>query len=118
MTHALSYNPDMTSRAPELLPPTAVVAAALAALCALLACSRSADLPRDANLETCITVSARCAYVDRAFSSDPGLFAEEIRAVNLPASWKALSDSLIATHGTDARFWYQVYSRIVQESRK
>lgn len=88
------------------------------AVCACVACSTTTDLPDDPNLETYIRVSARCAYVDRAFSNDPDLFGEEIKGVDLPSSWKALSDSLIAAHGTDARFWYQVYSRIMEISRR
>jgi len=90
----------------------------LAAGCVALACSRTPRLPDDPNLETYIEVSARCAYVDRAFSNDPELFAEEIRRVGLPGAWKALSDSLVAAHGADARFWYQVYSRILEKSRR
>jgi hypothetical protein len=92
--------------------------ALLAAVCASVACAKTAELPRDPNLETYIKVSARCAYVDRAFSDDPVLFAEEVKEIHLPVSWRALSDSLVTAHGTDAHFWYQVYARIMQESRK
>ena len=114
MRGALSYNQAMANRVVGRWRSAAVLGAA----CACVTCSNTADLPHDPNLETYVKVAARCAYVDRAFSDDPGLFAEEIRAIDLPASWRALSDSLIAAHGTDARFWYQVYSRIMQESRK
>jgi hypothetical protein len=111
---ALSYNQAMANPVVRRWRSAALLAAA----CACVACSRTSDLPRDPNLETYIKVSARCTYADRAFSNDPESFAEEIRGIGLPTSWKALSDSLITAHGTDARFWYQVYSRIIQDSRK
>jgi hypothetical protein len=81
-------------------------------------CSRPQKLPRDANLELYVTMSARCAYVDRAFSNDPELFREEIAEVNLPQNWKEISDSLVTRYGTDVKFWYQVYSEILERSRK
>jgi hypothetical protein len=85
---------------------------------AIGACSRTGDLPADPRLENYIRVAAGCAYADRAFSADPGLFQQEIAEIGLPPDWKALSDSLIAKYGTDPRFWYRVYSRILEQSRR
>lgn len=95
----------------------AVVVALLAALL-LAGCSGRDNLPKDANLELYIATSAKCAYVDRAFSNDPELFREEIAEVNLPENWKAISDSLLDAYGSDVRFWYRVYSEIAERSRR
>jgi hypothetical protein len=95
------------------------LAIALAALAAFAcSCSKSKGLPEDPNLELYIDVTARCAYADRAFSNDPELFREEIAEVNLPEDWKEISDSLLAAYGADVEFWYQVYTRILERSRK
>lgn len=98
--------------------------AAAAALATLLTvssiggCSRRQNLPKDANLELYIAASARCAYVDRAFSNDPGLFREEIAEINLPQNWKEISDSLLGAYGADVGFWYRVYTEILERSRR
>jgi len=63
-------------------------------------------------------VSAECVSVDRAYSHDPELAKEELAQVELPAAWKQLVDSLIAAHGSDPGFWYDVYTQIVERSRK
>lgn len=94
-----------------------LAAAAAAALCAVGCSSKSESLPADPQLESYMSISARCAFVDRSFSDDPELRAEEMAAVNLPEDWKARVDSLVTRHGAGARFWYRVYAEILDRSR-
>lgn len=96
----------------------AAVLAALLASASVGGCSRKHNLPRDANLELYIAKSARCAYVDRAFSNDPELFEEEIADIDLPENWKEISDSLLDVYGPDVEFWYKVYGEILERSRR
>jgi len=65
-----------------------------------------------------INVSARCAYIDRAFANDPDLFNEELARVTFPSDWKTLADSLLAAYGSDPTFWFRVYTAIVEQSRR
>ena len=81
-------------------------------------CGERRNLPKDANLDTFITVSAKCVSVDRAFSHEPELAREELAQVEFPAAWRELVDSLIAAHGSDPGLWYDVYTQIVERSRK
>jgi hypothetical protein len=81
-------------------------------------CGERGSLPKDANLDTFIKVSAQCVFVDRAFSREPELAREELGQVQFPANWKQLVDSLIAAHGSDPAFWHDVYTKIVERSRK
>ena len=84
----------------------------------VLGCSSGKKIPEDPNLELLIKTSARCAFVDRAFSSDPDLFKEEMQAVEFPPNWREMVDSLLTAYGSDPDFWHQVYSQIVERSRK
>lgn len=81
-------------------------------------CSEKMSLPRDPNLDTFIRVSAKCAYIDRAFSHDPEGAQEELAQVQFPANWKEIVDSLITAHGSDPAFWSEVYTQIVERSRR
>jgi hypothetical protein len=92
--------------------------AALVLVVLTAGCGEGRSLPKDANLDTFIRVSAKCVSVDRAFSHDPELAREELAQVEFPAAWKQLVDSLIAAHGSDPSFWYDVYTQIVERSRK
>ena len=82
------------------------------------ACNRRQTLPNDPDLELYINVSARCAYIDRAFANDPDLFKDELARVSFPPDWTALTDSLLAAYGSDPGFWFRVYTAIVEQSRK
>ena len=81
-------------------------------------CGERRSLPKDANLDIFIRVSARCVFVDRAFSREPELAREELAQVEFPADWKLLVDSLLTAHGSDPAFWHRVYTQIVERSRK
>ena len=82
------------------------------------ACTRKQNLPKDPNLELYIAVSARCAYIDRAYANDPDLFQEELARVQFPSDWGTLADSLLAAYGSDPTFWFRVYTRIIEQSRR
>ena len=94
-----------------------VGAALLAVALAPSGCGGRRDLPDDPNLETFIKASSECVFVDRAFSQEPDLLRQEMAEVEFPADWKRLVDSLLAAYGTEPAFWYDVYSRIVEQSR-
>ncbi|MFZ1946516.1 MAG: hypothetical protein WAW06_03140 [bacterium] len=79
--------------------------------------SKDKTLPSDPQLESYIRISAGCALVERSFSDDPDLYGREMAAINLPEDWKSRLDSLVAVHGADARFWYRVYTEILERSR-
>ena len=113
----LEYNRCMRSF-PIVALVLALVVALLVASSGLGGCAREKKLPEDPRLERFIALSARCAFVDRAFANDPELYKEELAEVNLPPDWKALVDSLLETYGTDADFWSLVYTEILNRSRK
>jgi hypothetical protein len=81
-------------------------------------CGGEDGLPRDENLETFIEVSARCAYIERAFSHEPDVLVEEMSSVEFPENWDSLVDSLLNAYGTDPGFWSKVYTEIVERSRR
>jgi hypothetical protein len=81
-------------------------------------CSRTDNLPDDPNLEIFIETSARCAYVERAFSHEPDVLENELRNLEFPPGWEDLVDSLLNTYGADPEFWYMVYTEIVERSRR
>ena len=85
---------------------------------AVLACANSRELPNDANLEFFIETAARCAYLERAYAHDQNLLSQESGEFRFPANWDSLVDSLISAYGTEPDFWYQVYSEILERSRK
>ena len=102
----------------RILRPAALLILTLAFLFAAGACSKEQNLPKDPNLELYINVSARCAYIDRAYANDPDLFRDELARVTFPSDWVALTDSLLAAYGSDPSFWFRVYTTIIEQSRK
>jgi hypothetical protein len=84
----------------------------------LICCDRGPDLPDDADLETFIEVSSRCAYLERAYSSRKDLLALEMEDVELPGNWDSMVDSLLVRYGADPDFWEAVYAEISERSRQ
>jgi hypothetical protein len=108
---------DRSRMRPGVLAWLAAAALAAAALAAAGCSSKDKGLPSDPQLDSYISTSARCVFVERSFSDDPDLYRQEIAAVKLPEDWKARLDSLVARHGADARFWYRVYTEILERSK-
>ena len=88
------------------------------ALVTCMACARNHDLPDDEDLELFIELSSRCAYIDRAYSHEEELREAELAALPFPPDWSHLVDTLLARYGTDAGFWYKVYTEISARSRE
>jgi hypothetical protein len=84
----------------------------------VLACAEDQELPEDANLELFIETAAKCAYIERAYSHDDDLFSEELAEIAIPAGLDSILDSLFSTYGAEPDFWHQVYSEILERSRK
>lgn len=85
---------------------------------AVLSCSDGGKLPDDPGLEFFMDTAARCAYLERAYAHDEDLLSGEIESILFPAGWDSLVDSLVGTYGTDPYFWHQVYTEILERSRK
>jgi hypothetical protein len=81
------------------------------------ACSDRRQLPDDPRLETYIKTMARCAYAERAYSSNPDMLARELEEARIPPGWNEMVDSLLATYGGDPQFWQSVYDEILERSR-
>lgn len=84
----------------------------------LISCDGGSGLPEDADLEAFIEVSARCAYLERAYSARKDLLALEMDDVDLPADWESMVDSLLVRYGADPDFWESVYAEISERSRQ
>ena len=80
-------------------------------------CARNQGLPDDEDLELFIELSSKCVYIDRAYSHKEELREAELAALPFPPNWTELVDTLLARYGTDADFWYEVYSEISDRSR-
>ena len=91
--------------------------AAVFVFLATLACADGRELPEDPNLDLFIETSAKCAYTERAYSHDDDLLSQELAEIDFPADLGAIVDSLLSTYGSDADFWHQVYSEILERSR-
>jgi hypothetical protein len=81
-------------------------------------CGSRGRLPDDADLGLFIDVSSRCAYTERASSHDEDLYSQEMAAIEFPANWEQIVDSLLTVHGAEADFWYEIYSEISRRSRR
>ena len=97
---------------------TRIAAAVSVVTLAVLGCSDGGKLPDDPDLEFFMDKAASCAYLERAYSHDEDLLSGEIEGLGFPAEWDSLVDSLVGTYGTDPYFWHQVYSEILERSRK
>ena len=93
-------------------------AMALIVFLAVLGCSDGGKLPDDPDLEFFIDKAASCAYMERAYAHDEDLLTGEIEGLDFPAEWDSLVDSLVGTYGADPYFWHQVYTEILERSRK
>ena len=97
---------------------TRVDAVVLIVFLAVSGCGESGELPDDADLEFFMDTAARCAYLERAYAHDQDLLSGEIANMSFPAGWDSLVDSLVGTYGTDPYFWHEVYTEILERSRK
>lgn len=85
---------------------------------ALTACTPGEDLPEDETLEALIEKTSECVYVERAYSRQSDLFRSELAEIEFPPNWTAKVDSLLEEYGADADFWFEVFHRISEESRR
>ena len=83
-----------------------------------LSCADSREVPHDDDLDLFIEISARCAYVDRAYSDEKEILESEMSSLAFPPDWCDLVDTLLARYGADPEFWYDVYSEIAEKSRE
>ena len=83
-----------------------------------LACADDQELPEDSNLDLFIETSARCAYIERAYSHNDDLLSQELAEMDFPANLDSIADALLITYGSDPDFWHQVYSEILERSRE
>jgi hypothetical protein len=81
-------------------------------------CAHDQGLPEDEDLELFIEISARCTYIERAYSHSDDLREAELAALPFPQDWDGLVDTLLIRYGADADFWYEVYSEISTRSRE
>jgi hypothetical protein len=84
----------------------------------LTACTPGQDLPEDEALESFIEKTSRCAYLERAYSHQSDLLKSELAEITFPPDWTEKVDSLLAEYGADAGFWFEVYHRISEQSRR
>jgi hypothetical protein len=81
-------------------------------------CGGGSDLPEDDDLELFIQVSARCAYLERAYSDREWIMKQEIEEIDLSSDWKAMVDSLLVRYGASPDFWEKVFAEISAGSRR
>ena len=84
----------------------------------VLACAGDKELPEDPNLELFIETAAKCAYIERAYSHDDDLLSRELADLVIPADLDSILGLLFSTYGAEPDFWHQVYSEILERSRK
>ncbi|MFH1312925.1 MAG: hypothetical protein ABIJ00_06820 [Candidatus Eisenbacteria bacterium] len=87
------------------------------AVLACAGCTQNHGLPDDEDLELFIELSSQCAYIDRTYSHQEDLREAELAALPFPPNWSDFVDTLLLRYGTDAGFWYDVYSEISARSR-
>jgi hypothetical protein len=81
-------------------------------------CSRDSGLPEDKDLEMFIRYSARCAYLERAYSDRELILRQEIEEIELPPDWEVTVDSLLIRYGAEPDFWQEVFAEISDRSRR
>jgi hypothetical protein len=83
----------------------------------VVSCASGDKIADDEDLRTFVEISSRCAFAERAYSRQEDAFRSEIDDLEFPADWGGLVDTLLARHGAEADFWFEVYSEISARSR-
>jgi len=84
----------------------------------LVTCSRSVSVPEEPDLRRYIEATATGINLELSYSDMPELLSSELESSPWPEDLEALADSLLKRYGSDPDLWYEIYSRILTESRR